>query len=711
MNTNTATQHVRKYATIAAMAAIRRMQMKTRLSSINTVGAMLFMASSATVCPAAVSSLVDDFDINVNSTSSTWSYYVGTLGSMYLLPVNTRTVYDIFSPPDTPCDQRVWADTNPSWAYWMVGKNTTGATITAPYWGDILDWQPGTVMLHPGNPASGQNLLVSWLAPSDMSVDVTWTFTRISERGPGRTQYGAFGTVYRVTLRSGTGDTTLVDFSPAAAPGGVMHDAASSSFARLSVKAGDRLFWETMGFNNTGECDATGAAITVTESPPFTRSSLADDFNINVNNTNCLWSYGTVVPASNPFVMKLLDTNTKTMASIFSSDTALPVWGSTEMSWAYWMLGKNTGPAAISNLWGDTLDFQPGTIMLYPGPEGRNLLVSWLAPCDMLIDADWTFTRISARAPGSPWPSGPGTDYRVTLRGSTNDTTVVDFAGAARPSGTLYDTHSNVFRSLSVKTGDRLFWEIAGVGGNVDMAGTAADITITKSQPYTGSTLGDEFDINVNSTGSTWSYYVGTLGSMYLLPINTRTVYDIFAPSVPDTPCDQRVWADTNPSWAYWMVGKNTTGATITAPYWGDILDWQPGTVMLHPGNPTSGKNLLVCWLAPSDMRITANWTFTRISERGPGRTQYGAFGTVYRLTHRSGTNDTTLVEFSPAAAPGGVMHDAVSSSFTRLNVKAGDRLFWETMGFSNTGDCDATGAAITVTKVEVRDGTLISIF
>ncbi|MCX6872194.1 MAG: glycoside hydrolase N-terminal domain-containing protein, partial [Verrucomicrobia bacterium] len=208
-------------------------------------------------------------------------------------------------------------------------------------------------------------------------------------------------------------------------------------------------------------------------------SSLVDDFDIHVNSTSSTWSYGTVAPASNPFVMKLLDTNTKTMSGIFSSDTALPVWGSTDYSWAYWMLGKNTGGAAIHNLWGETLDFQPGAVMLYPGQDGRNLLVSWLAPSDMVINANWTFTRISARRAGSQWPAGKGTDYRVTHRSGAVDTTVVGFAGVARPGGTLYDSHGSSFAGLSVKAGDRVFWEIAGVGGTVDVDATGADIAIT----------------------------------------------------------------------------------------------------------------------------------------------------------------------------------------------------------------------------------------
>jgi hypothetical protein len=211
-------------------------------------------------------SLANDFDIDDNSATSTWSFYVGTPASMRLLPTNARTVYDIFSPPSTPCPQRVWADSTPSWAYWMIGTNTTGAAITAPYWGDTLDWKPNTVMLHPGSPTAGQNLIVSWLAPQDMIVDANWILTRLSERGAGREQYGAFGTVYRVTLRTSTGDTTLVDFGTEAAPSGVLHDSVSASLTGLSVMAGDRLFWETKGFNGTADCDATGAAIVIAKS-------------------------------------------------------------------------------------------------------------------------------------------------------------------------------------------------------------------------------------------------------------------------------------------------------------------------------------------------------------------------------------------------------------------------------------------------------------
>ena len=229
---------------------------------------ILFTLASPSWAAGYVASLVDDFDINTNSAASTWSYSVGVPGSNYLLPINTKTVSDIFSPPAWASAQQVWADNSPSWAYWMIGKNTTGATITGPIWGDTLNWQPDTIMLYPGNPTQSQNLLVSWLAPSDMMVDLSWTYTQLAERGPGREAFGSFGTVYRVTHRSSTGDTTLVDFGAVAGPNGILGDTVSSSLSGLSVMAGDRLFWETKGFNSTADCDATGAAIVIAESIP-----------------------------------------------------------------------------------------------------------------------------------------------------------------------------------------------------------------------------------------------------------------------------------------------------------------------------------------------------------------------------------------------------------------------------------------------------------
>ncbi|MCX6872193.1 MAG: hypothetical protein NTW21_00055, partial [Verrucomicrobia bacterium] len=119
---------------------------------------------------------------------------------------------------------------------------------------------------------------------------------------------------------------------------------------------------------------------------------------------------------------------------------------------------------------------------------------------DMVINANWTFTRISARKSGSPYPAGQGTDYRVTHRSGAVDTTVVGFAGGARPGGTLYDSHGSSFAGLSVKAGDRVFWEIAGVGGTVDVDATGADITITSASPYASWAGGNGFD-SLNSEG------------------------------------------------------------------------------------------------------------------------------------------------------------------------------------------------------------------
>jgi hypothetical protein len=213
-----------------------------------------------------------------------------------------------------------------------------------------------------------------------MIVDANWTFTRIAERGPGREQYGAFGTVYRVTLRNSTGDTTLVDFGTEAAPSGVLHDSVSSSLAGLGVMAGDRLFWETKGFNNTADCDATGASIVITEA--VATSSACDMLTFGpgavITGTAIAWTlpYGTDVTTLAPtYVISALATCSPASGAPvdFTSPVIYTVTAEDHSNKAYTV----TVTVTPGNSEKDLLSFGPGAIITGGGRSSMTSIFPW----------------------------------------------------------------------------------------------------------------------------------------------------------------------------------------------------------------------------------------------------------------------------------------------------------------------------------------------
>lgn len=202
--------------------------------------------------------LASDFSLAENSASSTWSYGLAAaennpIHTANLFSTNTRSANDLWgtgfaTPP------MMWSQTT---GYWGIGRNDSGVAQTS----NPISWAPGEILIHPKNTTSDR-LVISWLAPSSMTVGIDYSWGEAMPMPPGLAN--------GVGLRIWHGNTILTDTSgngwlePSSGGG-------SGTLSNLSVTAGDRLFFEYDTLDNPNyDVTRTGILITAVPEPGTT---------------------------------------------------------------------------------------------------------------------------------------------------------------------------------------------------------------------------------------------------------------------------------------------------------------------------------------------------------------------------------------------------------------------------------------------------------
>ena len=216
------------------------------------IGNMLGIACAAalgftagSVQAAATWSLATDFNIAANTDATLWSYRTYSGGAYTLLANNAQNANTLWgtafaTPP------LLWN----GGGYWGIGRNDSVVTQNT---GKVNGWAPGAVYLHPDTATAG-GLVISWLAPHAMTIDVNYTFAKVMDINPWD------GIRYSIIKRAAAGgDTTLKGLTYVGDYGTSLTD----SLVLLSVAAGDRLYFF---FDNNGDAggDICSAAIEIT---------------------------------------------------------------------------------------------------------------------------------------------------------------------------------------------------------------------------------------------------------------------------------------------------------------------------------------------------------------------------------------------------------------------------------------------------------------
>jgi len=219
------------------------------------IGVALLFAAAGIVQAADLWSLSGDFSIATNSDSSTWSYRTYSGGAYTLLTNNTRNANALWgtayaSPPLT------WNGDGSS--YWGIGRNDSGVTQNSA---SVNGWGPGAVYFHPDTATSG-GLVISWLAPTTMTINVEYIFAKVMNVIP------ANGIRYSITKRAAAGgDTTLTSLTYVGGYGSSL----AGSLPIVTVVAGDRLYFF---FDNNGDAggDICSADIRISARQAFDSS-------------------------------------------------------------------------------------------------------------------------------------------------------------------------------------------------------------------------------------------------------------------------------------------------------------------------------------------------------------------------------------------------------------------------------------------------------
>ncbi|MHB8970909.1 MAG: GH32 C-terminal domain-containing protein [Pirellulaceae bacterium] len=190
---------------------------------------------------AALYSLADDFAYAENTADNTWSFRLDD-GAQHppafpLLPLASRNANEIWGS-EFPTPPMLWSENA---GYWGIGQNLTGEEQFSSR--NDLHWAPNEVLLHPKGGVAPSGLVVAWMAPDDMLLNIQYSFGLASPHSS--------GIGYRILKRGGGVDTEIV----------VLNNIGSSicnELNEVSVSQGDQLFFR---FNTAG--DATGDIVRV----------------------------------------------------------------------------------------------------------------------------------------------------------------------------------------------------------------------------------------------------------------------------------------------------------------------------------------------------------------------------------------------------------------------------------------------------------------
>jgi hypothetical protein len=205
-------------------------------------------------------------------------------------------------------------------------------------------------------------------------------------------------------------------------------------------------------------------------------ASLENDFTLASNTNSDTWSYRlsdwATVP--HPTFSQLLTDNTASSNTRWDATFATAPTLRSDAS-GYWGIGRNDTGSPQTTLGSlGTVTWPAGQVWAYPSNDGYplRLVISWLAPGNGTIDANWEFTR----------PAGYGQNGVAiqvdSLIGGTFTAGVNGTAFSGSSPRTDGGPVSGSITGLSVSAGDRIYWTLENWGNRFEDP-TRSVITIT----------------------------------------------------------------------------------------------------------------------------------------------------------------------------------------------------------------------------------------
>ena len=465
--------------------------------------------------------------------------------------------------------------------YMSIWHNRTSSPIVS----GSLTLQPGKVVLHPG--PSGQYSVVRWTAPASDSYAVNAVFSGVDSTPT-------------------TTDVHVLRGSSSVFASTVDGNSLSTTYSNtLTIAAGTTLDFAVGNGGNNYYDDATQLDVSIVAqgtgipdpdggSSDTVASDLAGDFSTDFN-PNTVWAYGwSASGATSGFTLDSVAGDFVSGVDQYTSPIQyMSIWH------------NRTNSTIVSG----PLTFQPGQVVLHPGPSGEHSMVRWTAPATGNYD-------IHARFDG------------VDSAGTTSDVNMV-LNGSVLHSGELTESAQSVSFDdvgLSLSAGDELFLTV-GYGSNStyfdDATQVSATITGTVSSTDGGpadagptSGISNDFSTESNPNG-VWTYgWEPTLGGTF--GNDTHTGDFIAGVDEYSSPIQ------------YMSIWHNRTSSPIVS----GSLTLQPGKVVLHPG--PSGQYSVVRWTAPASDSYAVNAVFSGVDST-PTTTD------VHVLHNNSGLFDAEL--------------------------------------------------------------------
>ncbi len=520
--------------------------------------------------------LEDDFSLVENRQSSTWSYRCQRDATPNNLVRDGH--YELLAERSVNSawlvGMRGWMeDTDNGWNPGLpelpsVTRNVTDATVTSYNYtfsqrpGAVFTAKPGQVVLHPD---VAQIAVVSWLAPRDGCVNVSFEF---SDADP----------------TAGNGVCWFVDKGGAEGclAGGCLESGGTSGFrglANVPVAAGDRLHFivDPKGASvNDVACDSTRLWAEITYLPTF---DFERDFPTTINTCDSAWSYrygdadadGRLVRNGD---YRLLPDRTTNAAGFPGA-----------VGWSH--AGNPLDPGLpivamnLSDVPSITSDGQipPQQSVLEASPA-QLVAVSWLAPSNGMVQVEYRFSNLTTRSAshGLLWYVDQG-----TASGTLAD-------GSLASGG---DTGWQSVPCVNVIAGDCIHFIVTGDGQHrSDLARLMANVTYVTNYDFER-----DFRPGDNTPNSLWSCRFQSNG----IPNNLVRDGDYELLPVGVTNLEGCVGWRVSGTIPTVLVNRESAVATL----WNTGL--YPHSSLIHPG---TDQIVLTAWRAPMEGWVQVDFRF-----------------------------------------------------------------------------------------------------
>ncbi len=411
---------------------------------------LLFVAASVVLlaAPGTADATVWDVEADyvLTNPSGQWSYRSGTPGDR-----DSNALLSTYDAVLTTWNPLLagggWSDGG-GWSspYYIFNENAA----PQQWWSSIPEAIPVGAAF--GYPYATGDLVLSWLAPSAMTVDISMDLTWLQNH-----EVGLAGIDWYIDKNNMAGNLASGIFSYGTMLTG--QNTGVQTVNGLSVVGGDRINL-VIDAKGLGSADGVFTNFTITDvlaTPPtpiiYTTGpwDFADQYSATVNVDANTWSYRSGISSNKTTSTRFPGTVGAPLVQWIPDVGASDGWGKTAggvFTHAYFIKNDGSGPSQVWPSADPVIPASPVGAAFGSPSDSEDAVLSWLAPSAMTVDISMDLTWLQDHETGNN-----GIDWFITL----NDTPII--AGDANEDGRVDGSDAVILAANWLKIGGAILAE------------------------------------------------------------------------------------------------------------------------------------------------------------------------------------------------------------------------------------------------------------